>query len=271
MPESDLSPLTVKKLRLLAKQLCLRGYTTARKSALITMIQNAQAKTEDPHGDPTSPTPSPPSPMSADAVPVPVNEVVCAAERRRPLLAQIHERYKPFIGTTHLIPRTKNKGNVGHALEDLLGIPHSSACLDCEDGELKAFPLKRLKGGLAPKESVAVTMCGIQKLKTEAFSETRCFKKLARTLFVPYYREGDLVTFYAPVLFTVEHYLFTALCADYETLQRSANEDRITGTIGVYLQTRTKGAGHGSKSRAFYLRPRFLTELFGGAYSLSGF
>ena len=213
---SDLTELTVKKLREEAKRLCLRGYTTAKKADLVSMIQAARVKTDDPCF-PSSPTVIR---MAAAAA--------SSASVTRPTLAEIRSLYLSYIGTTHLIPKTRNKGNVGHVLEDLLGIPRSSACLDCVDGELKAFPLKRLKGCLVPKESVAVTMCSLPKLKTEAFSETRCFKKLANTLFVPYYREGDLVTFYAPVHFTVEHSLFAALCSDYDTLQSSAKEERVS-------------------------------------------
>ena len=33
---------------------------------------------------------------------------------------------------------------------------------------------------------------------------------------------------------------------------------RLTGAMGKYVQPRTKGAGHGSTSRAFYARPSFL-------------
>ena len=34
----------------------------------------------------------------------------------------------------------------------------------------------------------------------------------------------------------------------------------LTGSMGKYIQPRTKGAGHGSTSRAFYARPLFLQQ-----------
>jgi hypothetical protein len=34
----------------------------------------------------------------------------------------------------------------------------------------------------------------------------------------------------------------------------------LTGKMGKYVQPRTKGAGHGSISRAFYARPLFLSQ-----------
>ena len=205
---------------------------------------------------------------------------------QRITIAACQARLVPLIGKVHHVEKTKNKGNAGHHLETLLGIPHSSECLDCLDGELKAFPLKSLKSGeLVPKETIAVTMCS-ESFKEEPFESSRVCKKLSNTLFVPYTwsDEGNLV-FYTPVLFTrdfistevkslgkeeelktelftAEHTLWHKLQEDYATIQTKANEGVMTGSIGEYLQTRTKGAGHGSTSRAFYLRPKFVKEIF---------
>jgi len=165
------------------------------------------------------------------------------------------------LDKTHAIPKTTNKGNVGQWLETAIGIPTSSACLDCLDGEIKAFPLKAKAKGLASKESIAITMVEPTILKTQLFEASRVYKKLENTLFIPYMRDGDNVTFYAPFLFTKEHALMAQLKADYELIQTRATEGVLTGSIGQFLQTRTKGAGHGSTSRAFYLRPLFADTL----------
>lgn len=165
------------------------------------------------------------------------------------------------LGSTHSIPKTTNKGNVGQWLETAIGIPTSSACLDCLDGELKAFPLKTKGVGLATKETIAITMVEPAVLLTQLFEDSRVYKKLENTLFVPYLRDGDSVTFYKPFLFTKEHPIMVELKADYELIQVRAAEGVMTGSIGTYLQTRTKGAGHGSTSRAFYLRPLFADML----------
>lgn len=188
---------------------------------------------------------------------------MASPHQERPSVADIQARLVRLIGAPQTVPKTRNKGGAGHALETLLGIPHSSSCLDCADGELKAFPLKRLQSAqLVPKETVCITMCDPEKLKTQPFRESRCCAKMERTLFVPYLREEDRITFYEPFLFTREHPLFATLETDYVELQTKANEGVMTGSVGVYLQTRTKGQGHGSTSRAFYVRPSFLTKLF---------
>lgn len=36
----------------------------------------------------------------------------------------------------------------------------------------------------------------------------------------------------------------------------------LTGAMGVFIQPRTKGVGHGSTTRAFYARASFLKKIF---------
>ena len=45
----------------------------------------------------------------------------------------------------HNITVDKNKGNVGHFIEESIGLQKNSDCLDLLDGEIKAFPLKKNK------------------------------------------------------------------------------------------------------------------------------
>jgi DNA mismatch repair protein MutH len=155
---------------------------------------------------------------------------------------------------------------VGVLLEKLTGIPQSSACLDCEDGELKVFPVKRNKAGkLIPKETIAVTMINKELLKSETFENSRVFKKLSNTLYVPYERTGDNVTYLEPTLvnLTADKYkpLYEKLKTDYDYIRNKFIEsDVMSSEDGVILQNRTKGAGHGSTSRAFYLKKEFATE-----------
>ena len=65
--------------------------------------------------------------------------------QQRPTVVEIKERFQILKGKIVEYPKTKNKGGPGQFLEQLLGIPNSSACLDCSDGELKLFPLRKLK------------------------------------------------------------------------------------------------------------------------------
>lgn len=59
--------------------------------------------------------------------------------------------------------------------------------------------------------------------------------------------------------------LYNAVKADYDLVRNTLLDSNkgfnsLTGKMGVYIQPRTKGAGHGSTSRAFYARPKFLAE-----------
>jgi DNA mismatch repair protein MutH len=179
-------------------------------------------------------------------------------------IAELQARLAPLIGVSHTLPITLNKGLTGILLEKLTGIPQTSNCLDCTDGELKTFPVKRLRGGqLVPKESLAVTMLSTEELRSSEYEAARCCKKMARMLVVPYLREGDAVKFLAPTLLdaTAEAHapVYAALKADYTEIRRRYLEDgTLKSEIGEFLQSRTKGAGHGSTSRAFYLRPEFM-------------
>jgi hypothetical protein len=180
-------------------------------------------------------------------------------------VAELQERLAPVIGKTFALPKTANKGAVGHWLETTTGIPHSSACLDCTDGELKTFPLKRLKNkSLVPKETVAITMLNCDALKTESYDESRCATKMRKMLMVPYLREGDSITVMTPKVICADDDAFSAAYTtfrqDYEAIRTAFCDTGILASAtGKYLQNRTKGAGRGApKTRAFYFRTNFL-------------
>jgi hypothetical protein len=180
----------------------------------------------------------------------------------RPTIATVQARLEPILDHVYNVPKCTNKGKPGLHLEELLKIPHSPACLDCEDGEIKAFPLKRLANDtLAPKETVAVTMVQKEALLETPWKESRVFAKLKNTLFIGYIRDGDNITYKLAILFNESHPLMEALAEDYRTIQESAAAGVMSGSIGKLLQTRTKGPGHGSTSRAFYLRTKFLSDI----------
>ena len=105
----------------------------------------------------------------------------------------------------HNITLDKNKGNVGHYIEQKIGIPKNSDCLDLIDGEIKAFPLKKNKTQekLVPKESIAITMIGDrEELKKVIFDNSRLCKKTHKIIFVPYLRTGTQVLIFEPILCT---------------------------------------------------------------------
>lgn len=60
--------------------------------------------------------------------------------------------------------------------------------------------------------------------------------------------------------------LYEIVKNDYELVRECLNDksrgfNTLTGKMGIYIQPRTKGAGHGSTSRAFYARTQFLARL----------
>lgn len=60
--------------------------------------------------------------------------------------------------------------------------------------------------------------------------------------------------------------LYAIVKGDYEEIQKCVLDpnrgfNKLTGKMGVYIQPRTKGPGHGSTSRAFYARKNFLQKI----------
>jgi DNA mismatch repair protein MutH len=190
----------------------------------------------------------------------------------RPYINDIMEIFRSKIkGQKYNWPKTKNKGKVGILLENLLGIPNSSACLDCEDGELKSFQLKKLickskfgnKGDYVPKETVAITMIKTSDLQTTSFENSRLNKKIKRICFIPYIRHDDDIIFIDCYLFDHSNSLQDEILSDYIDIQKYYNENKITkGKIGKLIQIRTKGAGgEAPKSHAFYFRKDCLAKI----------
>lgn len=177
---------------------------------------------------------------------------------------EVYQKLLPHIGIEYYIPISKNKGGVGHFLEDLLEIPHSPNPLDCSDGEVKSVPVKKLKSGkLVYKETIAVTMLCPNELKTQDFKSSKCSQKLNRMLIVPYYRDGDKIRFMTAKIVETGNDefvdLYSVIEADYNQIRNEYIEtDILRSVTGKVLQNRTKGKGHGSTSRAFYLRKAFM-------------
>jgi hypothetical protein len=191
-------------------------------------------------------------------------QVAKQVTNNRQTINDIYTKCLTFVNTEYELPITANKGKPGQFLEDLLGIPHSSECLDCQDGEVKAFPVKMLKNGtFVPKETIAVTMLNKEELATSDFTSSRCYKKLSKVLLVPYYRTEDTIKFLTPKIIdkdspdSVE--IYKILESDYNEIRKKYVETgEFSSSTGTLLQNRTKGAGHGTTSRAFYLRQTFM-------------
>ena len=182
-------------------------------------------------------------------------------------LKEIYDSLLTHANKVHQCPKTINKGVAGFLVETLAGIPQTSNCLDCEDGEVKCFPLKRLKNGtLVPKETIAVTMIQQAALPMIPWAASNAYKKMANCLYIPYEREdATTIRLFTPHIFPIVEGtpVYAQLAADYEAIvdvYKTTGSLASSSNLGKYLQNRTKGAGHGSTSRAFYLRPAFIKE-----------
>ncbi|MHA1540443.1 MAG: MvaI/BcnI family restriction endonuclease [Alphaproteobacteria bacterium] len=157
----------------------------------------------------------------------------------------------------------QNKGWFGHVIEHFLGLPiNSSQSPNFGSWELKTTSLKYLKNGnLVPKETLAITMIDRFEVKLKKFEDSHLYSKLKKLILVARivdekYQNKGLV--YDVVSFDLSNKkLLNEIKKDFNLIKkiiRKEGFDSLSGKFGKYIQPRTKGAGHGSTSRAFYAR-----------------
>ena len=106
------------------------------------------------------------------------------------------------------------------------------------------------------------------EVSNKEFEDSHLFQKLQKALIVARI-VGDSVEepqpLYAVCELDLEGEILEIVKRDYELIRDTIRDpgrgfDALTGWMGTYIQPRTKGAGHGSKSRAFYARKEFLAR-----------
>jgi len=166
----------------------------------------------------------------------------------------------------------KNKGWAGHVLERYLGLPINSAqSPNFGSWELKIVPLKRnYRGDLQVKETMAITMIDAYNVLQTPFEQSHLFSKLRKAVvcarvFESQKEERSLLA--GVSTFNLDDpRILSQVKADYELVRATITTkgfDELTGAMGVLVQPRTKGPGHGSTSRAFYARTSFVTIILG--------
>lgn len=178
---------------------------------------------------------------------------------------ELHELAKKYGVTIYRNGRV-NKGWAGHVFERYLELPINSAqSPNFGSWELKSIPLKYKKNGsLTFKETMAVTMIDPVNVLQKEFEESHLLAKLRKIVVVARIVGEDVNEpsyIHSVVEFDLEDEIYDAVKADYNLVRNTIREkgfDFLTGKMGYYIQPRTKGTGHGSKTRAFYARPRFL-------------
>jgi DNA mismatch repair protein MutH len=182
----------------------------------------------------------------------------------------LHELAQEYGVTIVSASGKVNKGWAGHVCERHLGLPlNSGQSPNFGSWELKSIPLKRLRSGLLGfKETMAITMIDAYNVQRTNFDDSHLLTKLRKAVIVARVvgNNYDEPTFLHTVTsIDLDGELYEAVRADYELVRECLNDPKrgfsaLTGSMGYYIQPRTKGAGHGSTSRAFYARPRFLAQ-----------
>lgn len=194
-----------------------------------------------------------------------------AIEKLKLLVGQnLHELAKIFDVTIVRNGRV-NKGWAGHVIERFLGLPINSAqSPNFGSWELKTIPLKYLRNGaLQFKETMAITMIDPYHIKNTSFEESHLLAKLKKFVCVTRivgknYDDPTFVHSIVPFDLNNEE-LYLAIKSDYDAVRECISDScrgfsALTGNMGVYIQPRTKGAGNGSTTRAFYARSKFLAK-----------
>ncbi|MYB63343.1 hypothetical protein F4X73_01520 [Candidatus Poribacteria bacterium] len=162
-----------------------------------------------------------------------------------------------------------NKGWAGHVLERHLGLPiNSSQSPNFGSWELKIIPLKYLVSGkLTVKETMSITMIDPYNVERTDFENSHLFIKLRRMIIAA--RIWETKQEKRSILHSVTTFdlddpvVYNQIKADYDEIRETIQTkgfSALTGKMGVYIQPRTKGSGHGSTSRAFYARTSFLKK-----------
>ncbi len=164
----------------------------------------------------------------------------------------------------------KNKGWAGHVIEHYLGLPINSAqSPNFGSWELKTISLKRLKNGnLTIKETMAITMIDPFNIKNTPFEESHLLSKMKKILLLSRIwessNEPSSIVYGVHTFDIGNRQIYAQIKEDYELVRKTIKEkgfEALSGRMGVYIQPRTKGAGHGSTSRAFYARVPFLKKV----------
>ena len=165
-----------------------------------------------------------------------------------------------------------NKGWAGLTLERALGLPVNSR-REPNGGswELKQVSLKTTRNGeMTAKETMQITMFDRAHILAHPFEESHVTHKIGRLILVARLWTGQdethspIIAVRAADISLAEAFVYEQIRADYETMRAHLKEGGAPASrMGVLIQSRTKGAGHGSVSRAWYGRARLVNLLLG--------
>ncbi len=165
----------------------------------------------------------------------------------------------------------QNKGWKGLILERLAGLENNiSKAPNGLSWELKSVSFHNKKEILTPKETMAITMINPEELKQHSFFESHCWAKLKSIIFCAVMWHGqnaekaELIKVVSLDFLETDE-LIQEIKVDYDFIRNKLKTQgfkALTGKDGKWIQARTKGAGHGSVSRAFYARTSLVKKIF---------
>lgn len=195
-----------------------------------------------------------------------------AVQKLKQLEGQDLRKLADKFGVTVWKADKKNKGWAGHVIERYLELPlNSSQSPNFGSWELKIVPLKKLAcGKIVVKETMAITMIDPVNVLQKPFEDSHVLAKLRKAVVCARLFESQQETH--TLLVRVASFdlgdqeIYNQVRADYEATRatiKCKGFEALTGAMGVLVQPRTKGAGHGSTTRAFYARTQFVSRILG--------
>ena len=163
-----------------------------------------------------------------------------------------------------------NKGWKGHVCQKLIGIDLDNKQAPNGLGfELKTVSYFNRKGLWMQKETMAITMVDADNLYDNDLLHSHLWEKLKRLLFCATSWNGENSTKSKLLrVITVDclndSEIISTIQEDYDTIRnklKTQGLNALTSRDGNYIQARTKGAGHGSVSRAFYAKKSLLKSI----------
>jgi hypothetical protein len=118
------------------------------------------------------------------------------------------------------------------------------------------------------KETMAITMIDPVNVLQKEFEESHLLTKLKKIVVCARMfesREENSSLLVRVSTFDLDNpTVYQQVKADYDIVRETIRDkgfQALTGKMGVLVQPRTKGPGHGSTSRAFYARKSFVTQI----------
>lgn len=175
------------------------------------------------------------------------------------------------FGISVFVNGKKNKGWAGHVLERCISIDPN--CVQAPNGlgwELKTTSLRLRDDHWRPKETLAITMINPARDIETQFIDSHLWAKLKRTIVCGrewINKEEPRSRLIQVNAFDVsDEELITLVKNDYEKIQeviRKKGFGELSRSLCDYIEPGTKGAGHGSTSRAYYASKKLVGIILG--------